>query len=215
MLSSSIKFNLANKKGFSLGELVISIFVLLVGIVGVVGLVNSSIIHSADSRDAIIASELAQEGAELIRYIRDNNWANADTTVTTFDPLYFPLYSAVGPYYCTADKNLTYQPYSFPNILYCTASESGRLNDYPLVYTSGASPYYIHGGYHAGSGTATKFKRKIILEYNATNDPDYLTVKSIVIWGTTWPTAPNYSDCNIGRKCVLVEDWLYKRGLNL
>ena len=56
-------------------EAVISVFVVAIGLVATINLVVSGLNHSTDSRDYITASQLAQEGVELVRNLRDNNWA--------------------------------------------------------------------------------------------------------------------------------------------
>ena len=60
------------EKGFSFVEVMVSVFILTIGIVAVLDLMAKNIKNSTDSRDSIIASELAQEGVELIRNVRDN-----------------------------------------------------------------------------------------------------------------------------------------------
>ncbi|PIU80361.1 MAG: hypothetical protein COS71_03655 [Candidatus Moranbacteria bacterium CG06_land_8_20_14_3_00_40_12] len=68
-------FKKNEKKGYSLLEVMLVIFILGTALVVFVQVISKSIIHSMDSRDTIIASELAQEGVELTINIRDNNWA--------------------------------------------------------------------------------------------------------------------------------------------
>ncbi|MDO8529622.1 MAG: dockerin type I domain-containing protein [bacterium] len=73
-----LKMNTETSKarGFSLIEVMIACFVLTVGILAMIDLMAISIRNSIGARDQIIASELAQEGMELVRNIRDNNFAN-------------------------------------------------------------------------------------------------------------------------------------------
>jgi len=61
-------------KGFTLLEIMIAIAIMEVGVVGayVAVLRTSSSLYSVSSR--YIASQLAQEGIELVRNIRDKNW---------------------------------------------------------------------------------------------------------------------------------------------
>ena len=54
-------------------EMMIAAFVLTVGITGALNLIVSVMRNSMNTRNAVIASGLAQEGIELIRNIRDNN----------------------------------------------------------------------------------------------------------------------------------------------
>jgi len=63
------------RQGFSLLEVIIAIFVITTGIVGAMNLINYSISSVAVSKSQIIASGLSQEGLEVVRNIRDTNWA--------------------------------------------------------------------------------------------------------------------------------------------
>jgi len=66
--------HIANKKGFSLLEVIIAIFVITIGIIGVANLISYSISGVAVAKSQIIAAALAQEGLEIVRNIRDSNW---------------------------------------------------------------------------------------------------------------------------------------------
>jgi Tfp pilus assembly protein PilV len=66
----------AGRQGFSFLEVMLVVFILGTSLVVFIQVISKGIGHSADSRDTIIASELAQEGVELVRNIRDNNWAH-------------------------------------------------------------------------------------------------------------------------------------------
>ena len=59
---------------FSLIEVMFSIVLVSTGMLSVIALAGSSMLASADARNQLIAVELAQEGVELVRNIRDNNW---------------------------------------------------------------------------------------------------------------------------------------------
>lgn len=63
-----------NYKAFSFIEVIISVFLITVGMMAVVSLISSTLSNSIDSRNQVIASLLAQEGTELVRNIRDSNW---------------------------------------------------------------------------------------------------------------------------------------------
>jgi type II secretory pathway pseudopilin PulG len=66
-----IKFK---NKGFSLMEIIIAIGVIITALVGSVALISYSISSTRLSRSRITAQGLAQEGLEIVRNIRDNNW---------------------------------------------------------------------------------------------------------------------------------------------
>lgn len=170
------------KKGFSLMEAVISVFVVAIGLVATINLVVSGLNHSTDSRDHIIASQLAQEGVELVRNLRDNNWA--DSTISdSFDGATFPI----------ADNN---------NLRIDKDSNNVKSQgDKKLYYKNG---FYVHDG----TGTDTKFQRKIELDFDNPSPGD-LTVTSIVIWGGSFPALAN---CNISNKCVYTQSVLTRWG---
>ena len=61
------------KKGFSLLEILVSVFVLSTALIAVVNLTASSLSLFLSSQYRVIAASLAQEGVELVRNIRDTN----------------------------------------------------------------------------------------------------------------------------------------------
>lgn len=68
-----MKTEIENKKGFSLVEVLFAILVLSVGIAAVAVLMTGNIKNSITAKNQIVASELAQEGLELVRNLKDNN----------------------------------------------------------------------------------------------------------------------------------------------
>lgn len=62
------------KNGFSLLESLIAITVLMVGVSSAIAALNQSVALSPKIKNKVIAAHLAQEGIELVRNIRDNNW---------------------------------------------------------------------------------------------------------------------------------------------
>jgi len=67
------KGRLSARQGFSLIEVLISLFVLSFGITAIAILMVNNIKNLQTSKNQIIASMLAQEGIELVRNYRDNN----------------------------------------------------------------------------------------------------------------------------------------------
>jgi Tfp pilus assembly protein PilV len=65
-------------RGFSLIEVLFSMGMFMLGIFAVASLMNGEIMKSINRRNEAIAGQLAQEGIELVRNIRDNNWINED-----------------------------------------------------------------------------------------------------------------------------------------
>jgi type II secretory pathway pseudopilin PulG len=60
--------------GFSIMEVTVVIFIITLGLLGVLSLAAQSIKISNTNKNELIASQLAQEGLELVRNIRDTNW---------------------------------------------------------------------------------------------------------------------------------------------
>ncbi|MCX6765712.1 MAG: hypothetical protein NT136_02005 [Candidatus Moranbacteria bacterium] len=166
----------SRKKGFSIGEVIISLFVITVGIVAAVGLIAKSISQSIDSRNEIIAAQLAQEGAELTRNLRDNS---------------FIVYSE-DPFYWLTDGN---------KCIDVTKDTSATVD--PNLSCSGgnyALKYDTNGRYQYGSGDATRFSRNVAIATSAS--PAGKRVTSTVWWsGANSPPA----SCTTGNKCVSVE----------
>lgn len=63
-----------NQKGFSLLEVMVAITILLVGVLALVSLLVSTINVTRLVQNKLIAAMLVQEGIEVVRNIRDNNW---------------------------------------------------------------------------------------------------------------------------------------------
>lgn len=67
-----LKYN--KKGGFSLIEAFVAISILMVGVVGSFGVLPTMIKNQTMNADVFTASQLANEGMELVRNLRDNNW---------------------------------------------------------------------------------------------------------------------------------------------
>lgn len=175
------------RKGFSIGEVVIAIFVLLVGITATLTLIVRSISSSIDSRDSIVASELAQEGIELVRNVRDNILLSSGE----FNEFGF---SGKG----------------------CIDSVAQDGNGVPQFSGSCDGSVYLNRGsvgYNqlGKSGVKTKFFRFVNVESSGNG---YL-VRSYVWWGGNAPAmGANESACSIGERCVFGEAFLRKISSN-
>ncbi|KKP67268.1 MAG: hypothetical protein UR66_C0018G0008 [Candidatus Moranbacteria bacterium GW2011_GWE1_35_17] len=183
-----LKNNLSQKRAFSIGEVMLSVFILGVTMLTILTLYSSGLREFQDERDSIIASMLAQEGVELARNIRDNNWAQRDS-ITDISPATFENFNN---WTTETDSNDCRTDISSGNVTSCGTSK---------VLNVDANGYYVHS-----AGTATKFRRTIDLDYNG----DDLTVTSFVSWnGSNPPTSA--SSCTVIAKCVFSQttltDW--------
>ena len=64
----------SSQRGFTLVETLVAIAILMIAIAVPFFTLQQAITASRVARDAVIASSLAQEGAEYVYYIRDNNY---------------------------------------------------------------------------------------------------------------------------------------------
>ncbi len=63
-----------HKNGFTLLEVLITVFLLTVGIVGIFAIIPQLMASVSFSSSQLTANYLVQEGIEIIRNIRDGNW---------------------------------------------------------------------------------------------------------------------------------------------
>ena len=149
-------------RGFSILEVIITIFIIVVGIVGVYSLVPRIVAVSFANRDKFIASQLGREGVELIRNIRDSNWLEQlGNPGNAWDE---GLTSACGaPNGCQIDYTML-------------GVEDPALPAYSGAYLRIRSQ---DGFYNYSSGPPSKFQRKITIEPFLSQ---YLEVTVEVFW---------------------------------
>lgn len=79
-----MKKTVNNSSGQGLVEVIIAVAIITTGIVGVITLTFSSLRSTETSIKQIVAANLAREGVEVVRNIRDSNWL-ADSVGTPVD----------------------------------------------------------------------------------------------------------------------------------
>lgn len=187
------KSRITNKPGFSIAEVLISMLVFSVGMVSVANLMLGSLKSSVDSRNQIIAAQLAQEGAELIRNYRDNNLA----------------FGMAGGAFAgiTADGTTNICPkidgaVKTPGFAAACVSVGG----FPagqLFYSSARGYRYDRT---AANEPGSPFLRKITI--GAANPH---VVRSMVIWGgASFPATA--AECTLVKKCTYVDLALNEQG---
>lgn len=159
-----LKKKFKNRAGFTIVELIITIFILSFSIFGVYNAFSTIIVLTHGASDRFIASYLAEEGLEVIRNIRDNNWISSQGWTSSLDTCQDG---------CQAD--------------YTTGTDlPGALSIIP--WTSGLGGIYLkinnNGFYNYTSGTDTKFKRKITITFLS----NYIMKVSVQV---TWDEKPN------------------------
>ncbi len=154
----------SKKSGFTLIEIMVAISVMTVGILGIYALVPHVVSLSGVNLDRFRAVQLAREGIEIIRNIRDTNWLEQRSN---------PLNSwkegltncSLG---CEAD-------YTTPTVEDPTLPS---YNEGRFLYIEGNTGFYKYIDSPSEDDIKTKFKRKIII----TPNPNVLNVKVQIIW---------------------------------
>lgn len=201
-----------NKNGFTIIEMVIAIFVMVMGIIGAFGAFSSVGILASDSADKLIATYLAQEGIELVRNIRDSNWLEMD------------LYETGN---LKETLSLEYTTPSWSNKLTNFSNNEFKIdwkNGYWLDYKNQSKDDYLkvdNNGFYSyeeETGQKTKFKRKIFITEipdisQGTNPDTYhiLKVKVEVSWdrkANIFEESLVAGDCQ-PNNCIAVEEVLY------
>lgn len=179
-----LRFLVAIKiKGFTIGEVVLSSFLLTVGVLAALNLVVFSYRVSSETQRLLVASELAQEGAELARNVRDQALVNKAASGSPTDV--FVNFPAVGTNNnCTIDYSTANFSCGSPNMLLGLSNGLYR-------HGVGSSPYYR------------------LIKIDRTGTPNTARVRSFVAWqnpgnnlnGTNG--AINW--CTTANKCVYTE----------
>lgn len=168
-------------RGFSIAEVMFAAFVLTIGLLAIVALIANSLQNALETRDTIIAVELAQEGVELVRNVRDNDFAAGGDGFAGF----------LNDTHCRIDYN------DAADSLDCGPSV-GSASRYSLQYDNN---FYEHG---SGSG---RFSRYIYIDYDDMGQKNAL-VRSFAYWGgdfTPPDTGGSAANCTVADKCVFTE----------
>lgn len=142
------------KKGFTILEVILAISVLTLAIGGSFGLLQQTLSAASLSNSKLIAVYLAQEGIEIARNIRDNNWLNQ----RTIPGLSWKEGLNIGPNEASYDSALI-----------------SLIGDARNLYIDDTNGFYNYNE----NGTKTKFKR--IITITETGD-DALDVAVNVQW---------------------------------
>lgn len=170
-----------NLPGFSIGEVILAAAVITIGILATLALLSASRANEHDSQTYIVGAQLAQEGTEIVRNIRDNNFASGGDGYADFSlQNHCTVDTGGGPYLTGA------RFYDCKNAIPALA---GALNITAITLNGIVYKRYVNVNYVAANPSAD--------------------VASFVYWGSTWTPggtlATMKSTCNRKNKCVYSE----------
>ncbi len=145
-------FKFKSNKGFTLLEVLVAVFILIVGAGAVFSSISQTLEAASLVKDRFIASYLAQEGIEIVKNIRDSNWVEGESWNANL--------ACCGSFPCDCEADRTTQV----------------LTD---TYDGEFLKFDSNNGYNYFFGTNTKFKRRLRLEQI---DPNRLKIIVEVNW---------------------------------
>lgn len=163
------------EKGFTLVEVLISLFIFTVAVAGVITVSSQGSMNVNSAKNRVVATFLADEGIELVRGMRDTAVVNAAATGLTESDGWdaFVLANGTGTpcsIACDIDPTNLVGSIQFPdssNVQPC--SSYCILNNTSIGYYTSFAP-----------GTPSIFSRQIVID--ATSNPEEATVTSTVTW---------------------------------
>ena len=164
----------------SIAEAVMAISVITIGLLGVSSLAIQNIQIKGVNRNYLIASMLAQEGIELTRNIRDQNWLNIQNDPS--DPsLAWDDWITDG----SVPNTFTVDYESDTTVAHQPDHSVSSINDNGTRLYVNGNGFYTH---NSAGGTLTKFRRLI----SAVDNGDHLLVSATVSWASGTYVAETY-----------------------
>ena len=150
--------NIFRKKAFSIVEVMVSFFVITMGVLGLSTLALRNINVQKINKNKLIASQLAQEGVELIRNFRDKDW----------------LVNGGATFFSSADNSDKIAIYFDGNNMVVQSGLSG-INDQATKLFLDNNNFYVHSSTSNFSG----FSR--LVDINWVSDHE-MNIVSTVAW---------------------------------
>jgi len=152
----------ASCSGFTMIELMVTIFVVMVGLIGVFIIAQHPFSYIQPIFSQLTAAYLAQEGVEIVRNLRDENWLDLSEPSPNW-------YEGLG-----SEAGISYE-----------VSYDGDLIDCGNCEFDDLQPFRVDEFYSYSSGVETKFKRKVTItqiDDPSGGDIDYLEVEVLIEW---------------------------------
>ena len=160
-------------KGFTLVETLVAVAILMIAIAGPLTIANQALTAALGSRNAMIATYLAQEGMESIKNIKDNNVAKNGSSL--FAQGIVGSSCTVGSPCATPDAigNIMGTPSSIMNCNTIMPSLDCSL------YTDDSNLTYVYSNVATGEIHKTPFTRNYYITNNTANE---FIVTVVVSW---------------------------------
>ena len=165
----NLRKKIDSQKGFTLIEMLVVIVVVAIGLVGALSFFNININNQNETKNELIAANLAQEGADLVRNLRDSRDLNG---------ISWAELTGQAPYGLSANR-----------LTKCSGIDFRSLAGSPRDCIVGGSPNIClsSGRYQqCPGGTDTGMQRTLSITLNADKS---LTVKCDVTWNGRTTTA--------------------------
>ncbi len=163
------------QKGFTLAETILSIFILMVGIVGTYNAIQNVSFLSNQTKMRLVATYLAQEGSEVVKNIRDNNFLNRSAERKWNTGL------DIGTYQMKYDDTAL----SVLNLPSACSGDAFSRSCYEAVYGSESIAFLTidknSSIYSYGAEIKTPYKRYSVIQEGSTPG-DSLKVDTVVLW---------------------------------
>lgn len=194
-------------KGFTIIELIITIFILSIAVVGIYSAFSAMVVFTYNASDQLQAAYLAQEGVEIVRNIRDTNWLQGEDWKCGLSEVDPELPCALSSTNCGDGCQADY------------TTDSGFITSYPMSAFSSSDRLLVStdGFYNYLTGESSKFQRKIeINELDEDANPETPANALKVIVEVSWNRKPDLiisethfaGTCDV-ENCVKVVEILY------
>lgn len=124
-----IPFSAGGRRGFTLIELIVAVFLIIVGTLGSFTLIQRIVSFTSISSSNLVAAYLAQEGIEVVRNTRDTNYLKGDAWDDGLDA-------------CSTGCEVDYESFNLSPDLGRFLNIGGDFGDYFYTYNAGFTTIY-------------------------------------------------------------------------
>ena len=192
-------------RAFGLMEVILGMFVLTAGLTVVMAPALQSVRDTTDSRKAVLAANLAQEGVEMVRNIRDSQFAQTAPGKSNITHAFIN------------GMNMNVHDHEYCTIDFTDANLNGSVCKKLKTNTALHTGLILTGNFYKKmTSSGTPMFRRLIHVEQVSDAPRY-DVTVVVTWGSNINDVTTYIDntanCTRGNHCVFSQatftDWNY------